>query len=89
MSVKILYEWDKAKLLLLLPTGETLVNTEDNHYKFWNVSFEDSKTLRMSWGRIGRAIQFNLKVFYDHRSAERYKEKIIKSKLSKGYEELI
>lgn len=88
MAEKILYEWDKAKLLLLLPSGETLINTRDNHYKFWNVGFEDDKTLRMSWGRIGKAIQFNLKTFYSHYSAEQYRKKIINTKLNKGYEEL-
>ena len=75
--------WDEAKLLLLFPE-HVLVNTEDEHYKFWATE-KTLKGYKTYWGRIGKKIQskeFELyHVDYDI-------SKKLKNKLKKGYKEL-
>lgn len=71
-----------AKLLLCYG-GTTLVCTDGEHYKFWNVTAvdgEDGKVIT-TWGRIGHKTQSREKYM------NRYQlEKTIQSKIDKGYE---
>jgi len=76
---------DTAKLLLVYASeGTTLVCTDGNHYKFWNIKLNKDGTITTTWGRIGNAPQSNIlpaAAFPDH-----IIQKAIHSKLQKGYE---
>lgn len=70
--------WDEAKLRLMFSNGPLLVNTTDNHYKFWHYD-QTGKTIY--WGRIGskvRSKDVSDKSFL-------YIDQKIKEKKSKGY----
>jgi predicted DNA-binding WGR domain protein len=74
--------WDEAKLKLQF-SGRVLVNTEDEHYKFWSAQIEDNSHYRVYWGRIGKTIQTSL-ISGGTLSIETK----IKEKLRKGYREI-
>jgi predicted DNA-binding WGR domain protein len=78
---------DLAKLLLAYNfKGTTLVCTDNEHYKFYNVNIKDKTTVETTWGRISnRKPQTNEVSCFD---SEVEAKKIIKSKLNKGYEYL-
>lgn len=69
---------DEAKLRLMFSNGPLLINTQDNHYKFWH--YDQSKKI-VYWGRIGskvRSQDVSDKSFL-------YMNQKIKEKKSKGY----
>lgn len=69
---------DEAKLRLMFSNGPLLINTEDNHYKFWHY---DQPNKIIYWGRIGskvRSQDASDKSFL-------YINQKIKEKKSKGY----
>lgn len=77
-----------AKLLLGY-IGTTLVCTDDEHYKFWNVNHEINPNdnrygyhdVKLTWGRIGKRVQSKEK------SMSAYEiEETIRKKIKKGYE---
>lgn len=73
--------WDEAKLRLSFSNGPLLVNTEDNHYKFWHYDRNEQKVY---WGRIGNKIR-------SQDVSDRgymYAQDKIREKLRKGYREL-
>lgn len=61
--------------------------TDDRSNKFWEVEVNDSD-VTVTFGRIGAAGQTQTKSFDTHAEAERHAEKMIASKLGKGYEEV-
>lgn len=73
--------WDEAKLRLMFSNGPLLVNTEDNHYKFWHY---DRFEKRVYWGRIGSKIKSQ--DVSDKSGSYEYTK--IREKLRKGYREL-
>lgn len=76
---------DAAKLLLVYASdGTTLINSSDNHYKFWNIRLNKDGTITTTWGRIGNTPQSNTlpaAAFPDH-----IIRKAVQGKLQKGYE---
>jgi len=75
-----------AKLLLVYASeGTTLVCTDQDHYKFWNIVYNnDEGTVVTTWGRIGYNIQSSKK---SQQPDPQYTARnLINSKLKKGYE---
>jgi len=74
-----------AKLLLVYASdGTTLVCTDGNHYKFWNITLNKDGTITTTWGRIGNKPQSLIlpaPAFPQH-----IIQKAIHGKLNKGYE---
>jgi len=74
-----------AKLLLVYASnGTTLVCTDKNHYKFWNITLNNDGTIITTWGRIGnkpQSLTLPASAFPQH-----IIQKAIYSKLRKGYE---
>ena len=56
--------------------------------KFWNVSVSGNEVVAQ-YGRNGTNGQSNTKTFADNADAEKYAEKLIRSKLAKGYSEVM
>lgn len=79
-----------AKLLLSYE-GTTLVCTEDNHYKFWNIVHNESdNTLVTTWGRIGQKAQSSTKKVTDSYMPIKWQiENQINKKIKKGYEYIV
>lgn len=73
-----------AKLLLAYPDGTTLINTDDKHYKFWNIK-ADGSTVVTTWGRIGYKTQSSTKQVW---SPEKEMQNLIWKKLQKGYKKI-
>lgn len=77
--------WDEAKLVLMFG-GDCLVNTEDEHYKFWAIErIEDG--YQTHWGRIGKAVQSQVIKSYSY-SIDREIQTKIRGKIRKGYRKL-
>lgn len=78
---------DMAKLLLVYASeGTTLVCTEDNHYKFWNIKYNDREgEVTTTWGRIGNKIQSSTKPI-SHWNPRQHVQDLINKKIKKGYE---
>lgn len=76
-----------AKLLLAYE-GKTLVCTDGEHYKFWNVSYnEKDDTITTKWGRIGNKVQSSTKESRQWSVKEEI-EDMVNKKLKKGYEDI-
>jgi predicted DNA-binding WGR domain protein len=66
----------------------SLVFQDEVSNKFWNIE-TSGKMFTTTWGRIGTFGQSNSKEFYDNKACEREANKIIASKVKKGYVEAI
>lgn len=77
--------WDEAKLALMFGS-DCLVNTEDEHYKFWSIE-KTPEGYKSYWGRIGAKVQSQNIKTYGY-SADIDIKKKITSKLKKGYRKL-
>ncbi len=75
-----------AKLLLVYASdGTTLVCTDGNHYKFWNINYnKQTNEITTKWGRIGNKVQSS--VMIPGRSVALELDIRISDKLNKGYE---
>jgi predicted DNA-binding WGR domain protein len=64
----------------------TLINTNDNHYKFWNATMRDGGSLVVvRWGRIGTNGQGQVKMFRSNGAALQFVAKKINEKRNRGY----
>jgi len=77
----------QAKLRLLFPEGRmfAFVDSQLNHYKFWQIFQEDERHVVTRWGRIGKKPQTSVQSVWD---PKRFIEQKIKEKLKKGYVEV-
>ena len=75
-----------AKLLLSFGEGTTLINTDDDHYKFWHIS-SDGNDVYTHYGRIGKAIRESKKSFSSEFQKEKFIETKIIEKKRKGYKQ--
>lgn len=66
----------------------SLIFQDEKSNKFWNLETH-GKGFTTNWGRIGTFGQSLTKNFYSEQSCEREAEKIIASKIKKGYVEAI
>src|SRR3990167_990236 len=62
-------------------------NKEHGHNKFWEV-YHHNEQLITKWGRIGSRGTKKTNSFGNHFAAEKYMQKLIKKKLSKGYKSI-
>ncbi len=65
-----------------------LVFQDQKSNKFWNLE-TDGKKFTTNWGRIGTIGQSKTKSFYSESACERSAQKLIASKIKKGYVEAI
>jgi predicted DNA-binding WGR domain protein len=61
---------------------------EGSSFKFWEVSTRDN-TVTVRFGRIGTNGQSQTKTLADADAATKHAEKLIDSKLAKGYQEAV
>lgn len=79
---------DLAKLLLSFNgQGTTLINTEESHYKFWNIQRSGS-VVTTYYGRLGKSIRSTEKDLGNEFSANRFMMDKISEKRRKGYEKI-
>jgi poly [ADP-ribose] polymerase len=62
------------------------VDSKDNHNKFWYIEEYDNGMIRTTWGRVGNKEVVSEKMFGSTASKEY--DKLVKSKLKKGYTKL-
>jgi len=62
-------------------------NRDSTHNKFWQIEWGDT-WFTTSWGKIGTLGQSTTKTFFNSDVCFREREKIINSKLNKGYAEV-
>lgn len=62
----------------------TLINTEDNHRKFYTVTL-DRRHVTLHWGRIGTRGQVQEIGFFDNLEADTFAGRKISQKLDSGY----
>lgn len=79
---------DEAMLLLEFSGNNVVINTEDNHYKFWTYSVERDGTLTSYWGRIGKNVQRLEKKMSSEYRAKSEGVSLIRAKMNKGYRPL-
>lgn len=60
----------------------------DNHNKLWFITLFDDGSLKTSWGRAGSKLTDSIKPFGDNNKAKKEFDKLVKSKLKKGYTKL-
>lgn len=70
---------DEAKLKLAFSNGPLLINTKENHYKFWYYDIGEQKVY---WGRIDQKFQFK---DVSDKTRGYINDKIFE-KLNKGYD---
>ena len=68
--------------------SESLVCQDAKSNKFWNIETND-KTYTTSWGRIGTVGQSKKKNFYNKKTCEKEANKLIASKVKKGYDKAV
>jgi len=79
---------DEAMLLLEFSGNNIVINTEENHYKFWTYSVDRDGKLTTYWGRIGKTVQSNEKELGSEYSAKREAIGLVNAKIKKGYRPL-
>ena len=78
---------DEAMLLLEFSGNHIVINTEENHYKFWTYSI-DKDILTTYWGRIGKNVQRLEKKMGSEYKAKSEGISLIRAKIKKGYHPL-
>ena len=68
-------------------TARRFEYVEGTSSKFWEIRVDGRETV-VQFGRIGTAGQANTKTFPDEAAAAKFAEKMIKEKLTKGYQEV-
>lgn len=86
--------WEEPDFLKALgrePAAESHARRFEFHdaksAKFWSIEVVGAE-LNLAWGKVGTAGQSKTKSFSDAAAAEKEAEKLIKSKTTKGYEEV-
>lgn len=63
-----------------------MVESDNNHNKCWYIEEHDNGMIRTTWGRVGNSLSITEKQFGS--SASKEYDKLVKSKLKKGYTKL-
>ena len=63
-----------------------MVESDNNHNKCWYIEEHDNGMIRTTWGRVGNSLSTTEKQFGS--SASKEYDKLVKSKLKKGYTKL-
>lgn len=80
---------DEASLRLFFTgRGILLVNTRDNHYKYWHIEQNGNK-INATWGRIGTKQRSQTKTFNSEFGSEWYIREKVYEKTKKGYRVLM
>ena len=64
------------------------VETNENHNKVWYIEEHDNNSIRTEWGRVGNNMAESTKSFSDQYTTSKEYDKLVKSKLKKGYTKL-
>lgn len=64
------------------------VEANENHNKLWYIEEHDNNSIITKWGRVGNTMAESTKSFSDSYSTTKEYDKLVKSKLKKGYTKL-
>ena len=64
-----------------------MVESDGNHNKCWYVEEHDDGLIRTIWGRVGNTLNTTDKRFSSYSASKEF-DKMVKSKLKKGYTKL-
>lgn len=65
-----------------------MVEANNNHNKFWNIEITATNDIITEYGRVGNHAASTCKHFSNESAAEKEFNKLVKSKMKKGYEKL-